>query len=175
MLSIVCVLTVLLSLLVRTITPYLMPVSTGVILVAILVNPSTAFIVNIMLSMVAALLASGSSGLFTAAMFSIMITPILSSPLVFIVFRKRQQRTTVLLTGLVIGVANMLIAIAMGFVNNTDLNGIFINSLWSAGSGLLSAMFWHRLATADGVDVQLGYLGQTAGTFRILRNRCSDG
>ena len=70
-----------------------------------------------------------------------MITPILSSPLVFIVFRKRQQRTTVLLTGLVIGVANMLIAIAMGFVNNTDLNGIFINSLWSAGSGLLSAMF----------------------------------
>ncbi len=141
MLAIVCVLTVLLSLLVRTITPYLMPVSTGVILVAILVNPSTAFIVNIMLSMVAALLASGSSGLFTAAMFSIMITPILSSPLVFIVFRKRQQRTTVLLTGLVIGVANMLIAIAMGFVNNTDLNGIFINSLWSAGSGLLSAMF----------------------------------
>ena len=91
--------------------------------------------------MVAPLLASGSSGLFTAAMFSIMITPILSSPLVFIVFRKRQQRTTVLLTGLVIGVANMLIAIAMGFVNNTDLNGIFINSLWSAGSGLLSAMF----------------------------------
>ena len=141
MLSIVCVLTVLLSLLVRTITPYLMPVSTGVILVAILVNPSTAFIVNIMLSMVAALLASGSSGLFTAAMFSIMITPILSSPLVFIVFRKRQQRTTVLLTGLVIGVANMLIAIAMGFVNNTDLYGIFINSLWSAGSGLLGAMF----------------------------------
>ncbi len=141
MLSIVCVITVALSLLVRTITPYLMPVSTGVILVAILVNPSTAFIVNIMLSMVAALLASGSSGLFTAAMFSIMITPILSSPLVFIVFRRRQQRTTVLLTGLVIGVANMLITISLGFVNNTDLNGIFFNSLWAAGGGLLSAMF----------------------------------
>lgn len=46
-----------------------------------------------------------------------------------------------LLTGLVIGVANMLITISLGFVNNTDLNGIFFNSLWAAGGGLLSAMF----------------------------------
>ena len=141
LIAIVCVLTVLFSLLIRSLNAYLMPVSMGLLLIALLIGSRAAMVVNILLAVVAAILAPGSSGMFSATMYTLMITPIMVSPLAFIVFRKSQQRTMVLFTGLIIGAGNMLTVLALGFINNSDVAVILMNGLWSAASGVLSGMF----------------------------------
>lgn len=140
LLSTIVVVVVALSLLIQQVNTYLMPVTLGVMLTALLLKPRLALITNIVLSVLTGLLASVSSGMFTAAMFCIMLTSLISGSICIAIIRRRQQRTSVMLAGLAVGLTNMVTTIAVGLINNTNINNVFVWALWSVGSGVASAV-----------------------------------
>ena len=140
LMGVINVLVVCLSLLLRELSVYFMPVSLGVFLIAQLIKPRLALIVNISQAIMVSLLASTGNSLFTMAMFSVVISSVVSCSVVVSVVRKRQARTGVLIAGLMIGMVNLATTFAMGFISSTSLNSVTINALWSFASGILSAV-----------------------------------
>ena len=137
----IVVVVILLCLLLQKVNVYLMPVTLGVMLTAILLKPRLALITNIILAVMAGLLAfSSSTGMFTAAMFGVMMTSIVSGSLCLGIVKTRQQRLSIMMAGLAVAVSNMLTTIAVGLINNASRNDVFVWALWSAGSGILSAV-----------------------------------
>ena len=139
LLCIIMVLEVGLSLLVRNMNAYLMPVAMGAILIAILIHPRTAVFVGSMLSFLVSMLVS-AEGLFTMTMFSVMLMAIAAGPIAALVLARRQQRTGTLLAGLVIGVANFLITLSIGLISSANLRTALTNSVWAIGGAMLSAV-----------------------------------
>ncbi len=139
-LSLLCVIFVLvvgLSLAFSRWSAYLMPVSLGMLLIALLVNPRVALYFNIALGMTASLLAGASNGLFTVAMFSIVLMSLASGPVVVLLFSRSMQRTTTLLAGMLIGVSNFLVTFAVGLINSAEMSTSLTNALWAMASGLI--------------------------------------
>lgn len=140
LMGVINVLVVCLSLLMRELSVYFMPVSLGVFLIAQLIKPRLALIVNISQAVMVSLLASTESATFTMSMFSLIMSSVVSSSLVVSILRRKQARTGILIAGVVIGVVNMATTFAMGFIASTSLYTVAINAAWSGASGLLSAV-----------------------------------
>lgn len=137
----IVVIVMLLCLLLQQANVYLMPVTLGVMLTAILLKPRLAMITNVVLAVMAGLLAfSSSTGMFTAAMFGVVLTSIVSGSLCLGILKTRQQRLGIMMAGMAVAVSNMLTTIAVGLLNNASRNDVFVWALWSAGSGILSAV-----------------------------------
>jgi len=111
------------------ISPYIMPVSTAALLVAILIDIRLALIVNMFISfilslilklddiMVAMYLISGSIGAYLAI--------------------KQNQRYNVLLNGVIIGISNVVTIIAFGLIKKLEL----IDMLSKSSYGFLNGVF----------------------------------
>ncbi len=139
LLSLIVVLTVAVSMLVRPVSPYLMPVAMGAILTTLLIGPTLAIVINLSLSVVTGLLASMDSGAFTSAMFTIMLSSIISGSLCVPLIKYKPQRLTILLAGVLVASSNMLTTLAMGLITSANQTGILSNVLWAGISGVLSA------------------------------------
>ena len=129
-----------LCLLCQQLHAYFMPVTLGVMLTTLLLKTRLALIVNIALAVLCGLTASGMSGVFTASMFSIMLTAIVSGSLCVAIMSKRQQRVAILIAGLGVGAANVVTAFAVNLISSTGSLSDFAWMAWSAGSGMLSAV-----------------------------------
>ena len=140
LLGIIYILVVGLSLLIREINLYAMPVSLGLLLITVLIRPHLALFSNIVLAVMVSLLVSSTSGLFTMAMFSIVLMSLASGPVVVVVLRKRQQRLSALLAGVMIGATNFLTTLAVSLTNSADFRTATLYALWSALGGLFSAV-----------------------------------
>jgi len=140
LMGVINVLVVCLSLLLRELSVYFMPVSLGVFLIAQLIKPRLALIVNISQAIMVSLLASTGNSMFSMAMFSVVISSVVSCSVVVSIIRKRQARTSILIAGLLIGLVNLATTFAMGFISSTSLNSVAVNALWSFASGILSAV-----------------------------------
>jgi len=140
LMGVINVLVVCLSLLLRELSVYFMPVSLGVFLIAQLIKPRLALIVNISQAIMVSLLASTGNSMFSMAMFSVVISSVVSCSVVVAIIRKRQARTSILIAGLLIGLVNLATTFAMGFISSTSLNSVAVNALWSFASGILSAV-----------------------------------
>ncbi|NMB26580.1 MAG: HDIG domain-containing protein [Tissierellia bacterium] len=111
------------------ISPFIMPVSTAALLIAILMDTRLSLIVNMFIvfilsftlklddTIMAMYLISGSIGAFMAS--------------------KQQQRYNILLNGLLIGVANVLTIMAFGLIKKLELLDILVKS----GYGLINGVF----------------------------------
>lgn len=139
-LCVIYVLVVLLSLAIGQWSTYLMPVSLGVLLVALLIDHRTALYFNFAVGLTVSLLAGASSGLFTVAMFSVTMMSMISGPVAMIVFSRSMQRTTALAAGILIGLSNFLVTLSVGLINSAELLQVLINACWALASGLLSAV-----------------------------------
>ena len=137
LLCLIYVVEVALSLAISRWSAYLMPVSLGMLLVAILVDSRMALHFNFAFGVTVSLLAGAANGLFTVSMFSIVMMTLVSGPVVLTLFSKRMQRTTTLLAGLMIGLSNFLVTMAVGLINSAELAAVMTNALWAASSGLL--------------------------------------
>ncbi len=140
LIGLINVLVVCLSLLLRQISVYFMPVSLGVFLITQLIKPRLALIINISQAVMVSLLASTGNSMFTMAMFSVITSSVVSSSIVVAVMRRRQARTGTLIAGVLIAAANVATTFAIGFISSTSLNAVAYNALWSGASGLLSAV-----------------------------------
>ncbi|MBQ5771484.1 MAG: HDIG domain-containing protein, partial [Clostridia bacterium] len=140
MLALISVIVVGVSVLVRDISPYLMPTTLGILLVSQLVKRRLAIVMNVVLSVGISLFASSSTGFFNMAMFTIVVNSIVGGMAALLVLKKKQQRTTTLIAGVAVGLSNMVCTVAIGLVNNANLRNVFIMAEWSAGSGILASI-----------------------------------
>ena len=140
LICVVCVVEMGASLLAREVTPYLMPSTLALLLLCQLVSRRSAIYLNIVMAMVISLFASASSGFFNMTMFTVMVNTLTSGTLALLIFKKRQQRTTTLLAGLVMGVSNMVSTFAVGLVNNNNLMNVLVMAEWAAASSILAAV-----------------------------------
>ncbi len=140
LLGTIFVVTIGLCILCQEINVHLMPVTLGVMLTALLLKNRLALIVNIALSVICGLAASGANGVFSASMFSSMLTSIVSGSLCVAIMRKRQQRVAVLLAGLCVAATNIAAVFAVNLINSTGVITDFTWMIWAAGSGILSAV-----------------------------------
>ncbi|MGJ4851492.1 HD family phosphohydrolase [Bacillota bacterium Meth-B3] len=139
LLALIAVATVALCMLVRPISPYLMPVSLGAMLTTLLVSPSLAIVVNLALSVLSGLLAQAEGSAFTSAMSTLMLTSIVSGSLCVPLIKRRPQRLTILLAGMLVASSNMLTTLALGLIGSASQSAALNNALWAGVSGVLSA------------------------------------
>ena len=119
----------------RLIHSYLMPVSLGLLLVVVLVDSRLALFINLMLSLLASVLAPAGSG-----MFALMLMNALCAPVIVSLYAHKTLRTTTLLAGVIIGIVNFLITLAVGMVNSAEMYDVLVNAGVAAGSGIISAV-----------------------------------
>lgn len=161
LLWIIIVLQVCLSLLVRGVNSYLMPVALSAILIATLVDVKTALFVNCILSFMTSMLVS-SDGLFSMAMFSIMLMALVSGPVAVLILSKRQLRTSTLLAGFAIALTNFAVTMGVGLVSSTNLHTALLNSVWAMGSAIFSAVL------AIGLQSLLEWLFNLATNAKLI-------
>lgn len=141
LLGTIFVVTIGLCILCQEINIYLMPVTLGVMLTAVLLKHRLALIVNIALSVMCGMVASGANGVFTASMFSVMLTSIVSGTLCVAIMRKKQQRAALLLAGAAVAVSNIAAIFAVSLISSsTSLMTDFIWMAWAAASGIMAAI-----------------------------------
>ena len=146
LLSVILVTVVGISLIVRSISAYLMPVTLGVMLTTLLLKPRLALVINIVLSILTGFMASVGNGMFTATVFGVMMSSIVAGSAAMPILKSRQNRSGIMLTGTIVVLINMLTTVGVGLINSANLQNVMIWALWSGGSGLLSSMLAIGLA-----------------------------
>jgi putative nucleotidyltransferase with HDIG domain len=141
LLAIILVLVVGSSLVIRSISSYLMPVAFGAMLTTLLIKPRLGLVVNIVLSILTGLMASVDSGMFTVTMFCVMMTSTVAGSAVVPIIRRRQTFSGIMMAGLVVALINMITTVAVGLINSASTQYVMTWALWAGGSGLLSALF----------------------------------
>ena len=132
--------TVLLCWAVTQLNVYLMPTVLGVMLTCYLIKPRLALMTCNVIAVFAGLIASGSSGIFTAAVFTTMLNTLVSGSLCIAVIMRSKGRTGVLVAGLLCGLANMITSMAIGLTNNAHISSVLIIACWAGGSGILAGV-----------------------------------
>ena len=139
LLCITIVLEIAISLLVRGMNSYLMPVALCAILISVLLDTKTALFVNCVISFMVSMLVS-TDGLFSMSMFSVMLMSFAAGPIATLVLSRKLLRTGTLLAGFAIAASNFIITMAIGLVSSSNLNTALSNSLWALGGGVFSAV-----------------------------------
>ncbi len=161
LLCIIIVLEVAISLVTRQLHTYLMPVSMGVILIAILLDSRTAIFVNCVISILVSMLVSSDS-LFSMTMFSVLLMAFVSGPAAVWILSQRHMRTGTFLAGFVIALVNFVITMALGLISSVNLNTVLVNAVWALGSGILSAVL------AIGLQTVLEWLFNIATNAKLI-------
>jgi putative nucleotidyltransferase with HDIG domain len=140
LLSIIVVLVVSLSLLVRGLNNFLMPIALGAMLTGLLLKPRLALAISVLLSIIAGVISSAETGLFTTAMFTMVLSSVFSGYLCVAIIKRRPNRTGVMLSGFAAGLSNVLAVYAVSLTNSSNLQTAHVNALWAAGGGVFSAV-----------------------------------
>ena len=119
---------------------YMMPISLGLMLVALLYRPRFALYFNIALGFLASLLMDAGGGLFTVTMFSVLLMSMVAGPIVLAVFNHSMHRTSTLLAGVLVGIAHFVCTFSVGLINSAEIGTVATNALWAMSSGIISAI-----------------------------------
>ncbi|MBQ6121184.1 MAG: HDIG domain-containing protein, partial [Clostridia bacterium] len=122
------------------INQFLMPVTIGVMLTALLIRPRFAFVVNAALAVIVGMLNSGASGSFSTSLIVVMMTTLVSGTLCVILLNGKTQRLMVLLSGILVSGSNMLTTLAVGLITDANPPSLLSWAMWTAASGLLAAV-----------------------------------
>ena len=132
MLILIILLTLTVSKVLSSITVFIMPVTTAAMLLAILINPKVAILTNIILSIMTVLITGNS--------MTLLIMLLIGGTLGALVAHRTEQRGNILLSGFVVGAANFLVVIGIGFINSNEINEIFIHAGYGAIGGGFAAV-----------------------------------
>ncbi len=132
LISLIALMTLVMSIVANKISPYIMVLPAGAMLVSILVSPRIAIMSNIMMSILA-----GFLGGFDLPVVAIMIlTGILGAGIV----SRTHHRSTIILAGLAISLVSILIIFSVGILSYEDIYTVLYNSMYGAVGGVLSAV-----------------------------------
>ena len=132
---------------------YLVPVSFAAMLLTILLNPPSALMVTIMLSILA--------GVVMDFKLEIMIVSLFGSLVGIYLVQDIRRRSQLLKAGLLIGLANLILIIAIGFLKNVDFKVCLLNGFWGGASGIISSfmvmgslpVFEHLFSIVTGISL----------------------
>ena len=161
LLCLILALEVAISLAVRDMNSYLMPVALGAILISSLIDTKAAMFINAVLSFLVSMLVS-ADGLFSMQMFAILLMAFASGPVASLVLARKQQRVSALLAGFAVSAVNFLIALAVGLVASANLRDAMRNACWAIGGGVLSAVL------AIGLQSLLEWLFNLATNAKLI-------
>lgn len=130
------------------ISPYLMPLPIAALLIAILIEPKLALIGNMFIVTFL--------GYLLKLDMNIIFMFVLSGSIGVLMFIKQNQRYSILLNGLYIGVINLSIVISFSIIQGTKLSSLLGISIFTLLSGIMSGI------------IALGTLPLWENTFAVL-------
>jgi putative nucleotidyltransferase with HDIG domain len=132
LISLIAVITLIISMVVKNISDYLIVVPAGTMLISMLISPRVAILCNIMMSVLA-----GFLGSFELPVVAIMLLAgILGAELA----AKTHHRSTFILAGLAVSLVSVLIIFSVGILNREDIYRMLQNGMYGALGGILSAV-----------------------------------
>jgi len=132
MLILIVLLTLGISKVLSVITIFVMPVATAAMLLAILINPVVAIVSNIILSIMTVLITGNS--------MTLLIMLLVGGTLGALMAYRTQQRGNILLSGFVVGAANFLVILGIGFINSNEINEVLLYAGYGAIGGGFAAV-----------------------------------
>ncbi|MDO4548483.1 MAG: HDIG domain-containing protein, partial [Clostridia bacterium] len=138
LLCVIVLITIAFSMLTSSLSPYLMPVTLAAMLTALVMRPRLAVFLNVLTAMIVGLIASVNTDAMTPV--SIIISSVISGTIAIPILTRKPQRIIILVAGAATAAANMLGTVSVGLINSASQSTIMSNVIWSAGSGLLSAI-----------------------------------
>ncbi|NLJ99292.1 MAG: HDIG domain-containing protein [Tissierellia bacterium] len=126
-LFLVIIFVILISQGIYNISPYIMPISTTALLIALLIDIRLSLIVNVMVVYILS---------FTLKLENTMVGMYIISGSIGAFLVSRQQRYNILLNGLLVGIGNVLTIIAFALIKKIELADVFIRSGYGLANGL---------------------------------------
>ncbi len=140
MISLICLLTILFSIISRSLNTYVMPVTLSVFMIALLINRRIALYICFPLSVIASMLTGAGDSFFNMTTYTVIISTLVSGVLVLRLLKLRQTRLQILLAGGLSAVSSVLTTLAVGLVNSTSLLNSLYTSLYSGASDVIAAI-----------------------------------
>lgn len=132
LISFIAVMTLIITIMLKNISDYLIVMPAGAILISILVSPKIAIMTNIMMSILA-----GFIGGYDLSVIAIMLlTGILGAGMV----SKTHHRSTFILSGLAISLVSILIILSAGILGREEIYKIVQNGVFGGIGGIMSAV-----------------------------------
>jgi membrane-associated HD superfamily phosphohydrolase len=130
--SLIAVMALTITMMLKSISNYLIVLPAGAMLISILVSPRIAIMSNVMMSILA-----GFIGGFDLPVVAIMLlTGILGAGMV----SRTHHRSTFILSGLAVSLVSLLIIFSVGILGREDIYRILYNGMYGAIGGILSAI-----------------------------------
>jgi putative nucleotidyltransferase with HDIG domain len=126
---IIILLTILISEGLYNLSPYIMPVSTGALLVSILIDPRLALMVNLFISFILGFILKLDTSII--AMF------LVGGSIGALTVIKQQQRYNILINGLLIGFINILTLISFTLIKGIEIGDILTKGGYSLLNGMI--------------------------------------
>lgn len=132
LISLIAVITLIISMVVKNISDYLIVVPAGTMLISILISPRIAILCNIVMSVLA-----GFLGGFELPVVAIML---LSGILGAELTARTHHRSAFILAGLTVSLVSVLMIFSVGILNREDIYRMLQNGMYGAIGGILSAV-----------------------------------
>lgn len=137
----VIVLTMLLSALsIKLINPYLAPLPLGSILIGALLGWRAAMPASVCMAVIMTCFAAGSTTITLAQMLELSLMSLVALTVSTLYLRGKGGRLRPLICGVLVGMSNMALMLAIGIMQGGDMGEYLINALWCGLSGVLSGM-----------------------------------
>ena len=141
LLNIILVITIGAMWLGRSLHPYFLLSTTGVILVSVLINQRLAFAVNPILALFAGVMAgSESTGVFSQAALPAVMAALTGGAVALVIIRKMPHRSSLMLSGIVSGFVSAIVLAAVDLVTALDWQTILQDVGAGLGGGLAASM-----------------------------------
>lgn len=129
-----------LSILLRMLDIYLAPIALCAILLAAMLSLRTAVLANIGIAVLISALAAGGSSSYTSEMVHLLVCTIASGSVAALLVHKRSNRLRIIGAGVIAGISNFLVLLALGLMTSSARASVLSTALWSIVGGLLSGL-----------------------------------
>ena len=111
---------------------YIVPLAAGTMLIGILINSRLAIVVNLVMTILLALIYNNST--------AFILTALIGGTVGACSVTHTHQRVNIFIAGLLVSLSNLLIILGLGFMNNNELSKILIDSFYGVLNGVFCAI-----------------------------------
>ena len=139
-LGMIFLLTMGICLLASQLNPYLVPASMVLLLTASVLTPNLALESNILALIFVGVLTGSNAAAFGQQLLMLLFVGALSAPAGIYIIGRGQNRSSILVAGLLMAAASFVNMISIGLLTNSEIRMIVDNAIWSAGGNVLAAL-----------------------------------
>ncbi|MDP3789384.1 MAG: HDIG domain-containing protein, partial [Candidatus Omnitrophota bacterium] len=110
---------------------YIMPIATGAMLIAMLLDSGCAFLVAVLMSVII--------GIISGNKFDMMAVALIAGMTSVYLVKGVRRRSQILVAGIVVGIAQFIMICGLGLLNLVEMNVFLKEGMWGFAGGILSA------------------------------------